>query len=265
MKDSDTMGGLQRHLVLTPAAGKRLIAVALAAHPEITRALRLGTVVIVAGTTNGYVAEEVLRSIGQAESFSRRRFMRGVVLPPWHQTSDTGRLPDESEFPGDVVISRGIWQRGKTIFDLADDLEEGDIILKGANALDLERRQAAVLISHPGGGTVMAALKAVVGRRARLIVPVGLEKRVSGDLGGLASRLNMPGGSGPRLLPVPGEVFTEIEAVSLLTGAKACLVAAGGVCGAEGSVRLAVWGGEEQIDAALDLYRAVAMEPCFDL
>jgi len=250
-----------KQFILTPSAGKRLIAMALAAHPAISLALQSGTVVIIAGTTNGYVAEAVLKSIGQEDGFSRKRFFRGIVLSPQRPTAETGRLPDESEFPGDVIIVNGIWQKGKTIFEVVDDLKEGDVILKGANSLDLQRRQAAVLIGHPRGGTILAAMQAVVGRRVRLILPVGLEKRVPGDLMALAQRLNEPGASGPRLMPVPGEVFTEIEAILLLTGARAELAAAGGVAGAEGSVRLAVWGSEEQIGAVVKLLEAISGEP----
>ncbi|MGB3943359.1 MAG: hypothetical protein WBK88_01035, partial [Methanothrix sp.] len=95
------------------------------------------------------------------------------------------------------------------------------------------------------------------------ILPVGLEKRVSSDLDDLAARLNEPGAEGPRLLPVPGEVFTEFEAIELLTGAKGELAAAGGVSGAEGSVWLAVDGGDEEMAAAEKLLTAVAAEPGF--
>lgn len=254
-----------RQFVLTPAAGKRLIAKALVAHPAIQVALKSGTVVTIAGTTNGYVAEEILASIGQAEGFSKRRFFRGIILPPWRPTTDIGMLPDQSGFPGDVIIVNGIWQKGETIFDVVEDFKEGDVILKGANAVDLARRQAAIFIGHPRGGTIGTALQAVVGRRVRLILPVGLEKRVSGDLNELAVRLNSPGAKGPRLLPVPGEVFTELDAIKLLTGAEAELVAAGGVGGAEGSIWLAVSGSEEQIGAAEKLLKAVAGEPGFEL
>lgn len=254
-----------KQFVLSPAAGKRIIARALVAHPAIQSALKSGTIAVIAGTTNGYVAEEILKCIGQAEGFTCRRFFRGIVLPPWRETTPDGRLPDESGFPGDVIIANGIWQKGKTFFDVVDDLKEGDVILKGANALDLQRRQAAILIGHSKGGTIGAALQAVVGRRVRLILPVGLEKRVPGDLMELATRMNAPGAHGPRMLPVPGEVFTEIDAIRHLTGAQMELIAAGGVGGAEGSVWLAVSGSEKQMEAAETLLRAVASEPGFDL
>lgn len=250
--------------LITVAAAKRLIGRALTAHPTIRAALSSATLVIIAGTTNGYVAEEILRDLGRADEFSKRRFFRGILLPQG-RTTETGRLPDESGFPGDVVIERGVWQKGKTIFDVADRLREGDVILKGANALDLTRKQAAVLIGHPQGGTTIAVLQAVVGRRVRLIQPVGLEKRVPGDLMELASRANVPGESGYRLLPLPGEVFTEIDAIRLLTGAEAQVIAAGGADGAEGAVLLDLQGSEEQLAKAKELMREVSGEEEFPI
>jgi hypothetical protein len=254
-----------KQFTLTPAAGKRLIAKALAVHPLIRQALTDATLVIVAGTTNGYVAEEILAGIGAAAEFSRRRFFRGITLPPDFKTTAAGRLPEEKEFPGDVILEKGVWKKGKTIFDVADDLQEGDIILKGANALDLPRRRAAILIGHPKAGTIGAALQAVAGRRVRLILPVGLEKRIDGDLDELAIQLNGPGADGPRFLPAPGRAYTELDAVADLTGADCFLSAAGGVAGAEGSVWLTARGTAAQVAEAERLLQSVANEPPFRL
>jgi len=254
-----------RQFSITPAAGKRLIGKAIAKHAAVMTALKGGTVVIIAGTTNGYVAEELLTAIGQAQDFRRNRFFRGIVLPPSRPTAPSGLLPDQSGFPGDVVVKDGVWQKGKVIFDVVDDLREGDIIIKGANAVDLVQRRAAILIGHPQAGTIGASLKAVVGRRVRLILPVGLEKRISGNIDELASKLNEPGAHGPRLLPVPGDIFTEIDAIALLTGAHAQLIAAGGVGGAEGSVWLGISGEHSQENDAVALLQSVAGEPAFVL
>ncbi|MDP3066021.1 MAG: hypothetical protein Q8N08_04705 [Methanobacteriaceae archaeon] len=253
-----------KQFLLTPASGKRLIALALAAHPEIKKTLKSGTLVIIAGTTNGYVAEEILKSINQEEDFSKCRFFRGIVLPPGAPLKPDGRYPDEMGFQGDVIISEGIWQEGKTIFDVADQLQEGDIILKGANAINPELEQVAIYIGHPQGGTILSSLPAVVGRRVRLILPVGLEKRVHTNLNKLSLKLNQPGIKGPRLLTVPGEVFTEIEAIKLLTGAEAELVVAGGVGGAEGSIWLLISGDDSRIAAAEKLIKSTQAEPHFE-
>lgn len=250
--------------LITPPAGKRLIARALAKHPAVNESLESGTIVIIAGTTNGYVAEEILSLIGQAENFSRKRFFRGVVLPPGSPVTSSGRIKDETGFPGDVVIKDGVWKQGETIFDVVDDLKEGDVILKGVNALNLPKGQAGIYIGDLCGGTTVASIKAVVGRRVRLILPGGLEKRVYGDLNDLARKLNAPGSHGPRLLPVAGEIITEIEAISLLTGASAELVAGGGVSGAEGAIWLAVDGNDEQIKSTKKLLNSIIREPNFE-
>lgn len=121
-----------KQFLITPAMGKRLIAKALSSHPAIKGAFSERTLVIIAGITNGYVAQEILSDINQITCFSRKKFFRGIVLPPGQPVTDTGRMPDENQFHGDVIIKNGRWQRGATIFDVVDHLEEGDIILKGA-------------------------------------------------------------------------------------------------------------------------------------
>lgn len=252
-----------KQFLITPQAGKRLIARTLANHPSIIKALKNGTLIIVAGTTNGYVAEEILKTHKIANDFSRKHFFRGITMPPTKTITTEGRLSDESQFPGDVVITKGVWEKGKTIADVIDNLKEGDVILKGANALDLTRKQAAILIGHPKAGTIGLALPVVLGRRVKLIIPVGLEKRINGDLNSIAEKLNAPGVVGYRLLPVPGEVFTELEALRALTGAEVELIAAGGVCAAEGSCWITVNGSEEQEEFAEQIINSVADEPQF--
>jgi hypothetical protein len=63
------------------------------------------------------------------------------------------------------------------------------------------------------------------------------------------------------MLPLPGDVFTELDAIERLTGAPAELLAAGGVCGAEGCVWIGVSGPAEHVAAAAELVQSVAAEP----
>jgi hypothetical protein len=242
-----------RQCNVTTVMGKRLIAKAMAVHPEVQSALEHGTLVIVAGTTNGYVAEEVLGALGQAEGFSRQGFHRGLTIGP-------GGTRSGASFPGDVVIRDGQWQRGLTIYDVVDELRAGDVVLKGANAFDV-RGQPAVQIGHTQGGTILEAVAALIGRRVQLLVPVGLEKRVFGDIVELSLRCNAADGHGVRMFPFPGRIITEIEAIKLLTGADAVQLAAGGICGAEGSAWLGIEGSDEQVAAALELVRSLEGEP----
>lgn len=254
-----------KQFVLSPATGKRIIAMSLLHAPGIVDALLNRTIVIIAGTTNGYVAEECLKHIGETSTFQKRRFFRGVTLPPWFKTTDAGRLSDESQFPGDVVITKGRWEQGKTIFDVADGLQKGDVIIKGANAVNLEDMEAAVLIGHPTAGTIIPTLQSVLGRRVELYIPVGLEKRVPGKIHRLAEMLNSPQASGLRYLPVSGRIVTELQAIQTISGAKAELIAGGGVGGAEGSCWIAVSGTEEQLKIATELLNAAGHEQNFEL
>ena len=71
-----------KQFVITPAAGKRLIGKAIAKHAAVATAIKKGTVVIVAGTTNGYVAEEITFSAGSGKGIQTESF-----LPRNHSSS----------------------------------------------------------------------------------------------------------------------------------------------------------------------------------
>jgi hypothetical protein len=253
-----------KQVLITPSAGKLLIAKALAKNPAIQTALKNGTLVLVAGTTNGYLATEILQNLGYKD-FNSSHFFRGITLPPNQPVTLEGRLKNENPFPGDVVITKGIWQKGKTLADVADLLKLGDCIVKGANALDLEHRQAAILVGHPKAGTAGLSIPAVFGRRVKLIIAVGLEKRVTGNLNALAEKLASPDAEGYRLLPIVGQVFTELDAIKELSGATAELFAAGGVCGAEGACWLLVSGTKNQEEEAKKIVSQIENEPQFKM
>ena len=238
---------------LTPSCSKRIIGKALATHPDIKKVLEKGTIVIIAGSTNGYVAEELLQSLGQGKEFKRNGFRRGITTAP-------GATIETTPTTGDVVIVDGEWQAGKTVFDVADELKTGDLVLKGANAFD-RCGKAAVQIGHPKAGTIGSVLPAIFGRRVKLLVPIGLEKRVLGDIDDLVLLCNDLETAGPRLLPLPGKIFTELDAIRQLTGAEAFMLAAGGIYGAEGSVWIGVKGESEQVKVAENLIKEHAKEP----
>jgi hypothetical protein len=80
----------------------------------------------------------------------------------------------------------------------------------------------------------------------------------------LAEKINTPGNTGYRLLPIPGQVFTELDAITQLTGATADLIAAGGTCGAEGAVYISVYGSKEQEETAEKLLNQITTELAFD-
>jgi len=116
---------------------------------------------------------------------------------------------------------------------------------------------------HPTGGGVGAALGIVTAKRIRYLHPAGLEKNVPVDLNEAADMLKDREGKGPTLWVVPGDIFTEIEALRALADVEAVPVGAGGVGGAEGAIWLAVFGDSKSLDKAGEVIESVRGEPAF--
>jgi len=244
---------VQAQAILTVSESKRLIAKAVKEMPIVKDALADGTVIIIKGTTNRYVAEEIT-----GKKIEKAAFVRGRIEPE----KGGKRLPEVKVLP-DVVL-----EKGKIVdIPLADavkKLKPGDVVIKGANALDYKNKLAAVNIGDPSGGTTGISLPYVVARKAYLVIPVGLEKLVAEDIVDLTLKMREPvetlNGLQSMFL-LTGEIVTELEAINILTGATAFQCSAGGIGGAEGSVWLVFRGTKEQVTKALDLVHSIQGEP----
>ncbi len=236
---------------LTVAEGKRLIARGLVRHLAVRRVLERGLLVVAPGTTNGYVAEELL-----GLRLDKAAYVTGRTLPNGYNG------PTCKKGLADLVLRDGERQDLSLEAALAQ-MKPGDVFVKGANAINYERGQAAVLIGHPSGGTVGMALGRIVAQRLHLLHPVGLEKSVPGDLAQAAARLKESDGKGPTLWVTPGELFTEIEALRLVAEVEVTPLAAGGIGGAEGAVWLLVRGERGELEKAEAMLASVRNEPPF--
>ena len=236
---------------LTVAQSKRLIAKALTQAPVVQRALKDGWVVVCPGTTNGYIVEELLD-----QSIDKAAYVTGRTLPIGYKGPVCGKKRP------DVVLKDGI-PVDLSIADVLGELKPGDVFIKGANAINYDANQAGVLIGHPAGGTLGAALGTIVAKRVHLIHPVGLEKSVPGDLNEAAAAMKGDDGQGPALWVSPGALFTEIEALALLADVDAIPVGAGGVGGAEGAIWLTIMGEDDAVAKARQWLDALKDEPPF--
>jgi hypothetical protein len=243
---------------LTVSESKRLIAKGVAKLPCIQRAMEKGLVAVCKGTTNAYVLEELL-----GKPVEKTGYVLGATIP----VKGAARA---SLLPGS--IPEVVFRDGRpaddlpTIQDAFKVMKRGDIVIKGANALDYERKLAGVLIGHPEGGTVGSFAGRMHGRKFGLVIPVGLEKQVAGDLRAAEVDLLSAGPeryTGPSLWLIHGEIVTEIEAIRLLVGAEAAQIGAGGIGRAEGAVWLMVKGPEEAVAAATALIEGLQGEPPF--
>ena len=227
--------------MLTVSMGKRLIAKALMKNESVREAMMNHRLLIASGTPNAYVAEEALKLIGDTTPFDKRIYHRGITVAPGAKV-----VPGQTTF--DLLIDHGKAYFDRTLFDITPELGENDMIMKGANALYLDMREAGVLIGHPQGGTLMPITAAAIGRRVQLIVPVGVEKRVDRPIIELARMFNQGPGEGPRLAPIPGKPYTELDALFELFRVDSEILASGGAMGAEGGVYFTVHSTEEKIE-----------------
>ncbi|MEW6593153.1 MAG: hypothetical protein AB1305_05745 [Candidatus Hadarchaeota archaeon] len=240
-------------ITLTPAESKRLIAKAVAALPEVRSAMRSGTIVVGVGTTNACVAEELL-----GKRVDKSRFVAGVVLP-----KGTCVVQKEKRMR-EIIILNG--KAANISMDEAlERMGEGDVVIKGANALD-SKGTAGVLLASRSGGTIGKVMGPVKSKGITLVIPVGLEKFIPGSVREISraagiSKFSYATGCPTGLMPVSGRVVTELEAVKVLTGAKAAAMGKGGVSGAEGSVTLLVEGTSAQLSKAKRLIKMVKGEP----
>jgi len=259
---------VQSGAILTVAESKRLIGKAVAQMPVVKNALANGMIIIIKGTTNAYVAEEI--SGKKAD----------------HAAFVTGRIEPEKAakyLPKAKPVNHLILEKGKVLDiplgEAAKKLKAGDVVIKGANALDYKNKVAAVNILDPSGGTTGITMPFIVARKAHLVIPVGLEKLVAGDVVDMTLKMRepmeslspppgrpssvFPGYVIPSMWLVTGEIVTELEAINMLTGATAFQSSAGGISGAEGSVWLVFRGTRDQVKKALELVKSIQGEPAY--
>ena len=254
-REPSPMAKLESAIVtLNPAESKRLIAKAVAILPEIKAVLQKGTLVINWGTTNAFVAEEILkRTIAHKTDYASGVISEGE-LNATHTSIKILPFVLQDGKPSEVHQKAAL-----------HDFKPGDVFIKGANALDT-RGDVGIMVAAHTGGSISDAWFAIAGRGGCLICPVGLEKLVP-SVSDAASKCGMFRFKYSMGLPVSlmtfstAKVVTEIQAIKVLTGADAYHVASGGIAGSEGAVTLVLEGETDTLEPAFELVKSVKGEP----
>ncbi len=237
--------------VLAPHAAKRLIARGVAAHPLVTHAMTEGTVVIALGTTNAYVADELLR-----ETIDHGAFAAGVIDRCWNINARIGEAKE-------LVL-----QGGKSVDVEADkllaSLGPSDVIIKGGNALD-PFGTVGVLMASPTGGTVGRYVASALARGVGIVIPISVGKSIHTSIVDLSlqmgsKRTELSTGLASGIYPLAGHVVSEIEALDLLYEIEATHVASGGIGKGTGSVSLLMEGEANAVRDAFSFIESLASE-----
>ncbi len=241
-------------VVLTPSESKRLIAKSIAKLPEVKKALEKGLVIITRGTTNTFVAEEIIGITIEPKS----EYCRGYIGYGGELCVNLKRGAD------DFVLRRGKVDNIRPQ-DAIKEFTNDDIFIKGASAVD-SSGEAGVLAASSEAGTVGYALLTLTARGAHLIVPVGLEKLVPSVAEAIRKcsvfRFKYSFGSPCSLIPlINARVVTEIQALAVLAGVSVTHVASGGIGGSEGAVVLSLEGNEANVEQAFNLVKSIKGQP----
>ncbi|MRT93802.1 hypothetical protein [Ancylomarina sp. 16SWW S1-10-2] len=249
-------GTHQTWVSLTVAESKRLIAKGLAIYPPVIECMKHGKLILAKGTTNTYVAEELIH-----DSLTNGEYVLGYISP-----AKSTKKVDRSKKRNEMVFVNGAIQ-DISYKEILPEMEEGDIVMKGANIINHSKGQAAIMIGHPTGGTIGNLYPIIQEKKLRYIIPVGLEKESSQDLNiiGEYSKIDHENikRKTPWLWSVKGELFTEIEAIKQFADVEALHYGSGGIGGAEGAVSILIRGSETEVNKALNVIESIQGEPAF--
>lgn len=251
-------------VVFTPSESKKLLAKAVLNKAEVRKALEEGIVVIHPSSTTVFIMDELGYGLPPT-----KMWICGLTAP--RGLCASRQVLEESqkeikkynpyEYKSSWVLRQGKLELEVPLGSILEEMGSDDIYVRGVNAIDAQRN-VGVLFAAEAAGTIGVIRKACTKKKFKIIIPVGLEKMIPGSIIKAAKKAPRKGfdyatGTPCGLMPLSGDVITELEAIEILTGASATVVGAGGVAGAEGAVVMAIEGNEDQINKALDITKEV--------
>jgi hypothetical protein len=232
---------------LTSAESRRLIAKAVVQMPAFQTAWKKAYVLLAGGTTNAFIAQELLGKEGIEPALCTVGLSTDGLL--------CVTAPDSRKsFPNVFYQGKAV---DKTLAEALSDFHAETVVIKGANAVD-PQGNIGIITSGFDGGTVPRIIGPVTSKGLTLITPVGLEKLVpsvpaSAKAIGGATHIDISMGADPGMYCLSTTtVVTEIQAIKQMFDCDATLVCCGGVGGNEGAVTLAVDGEEEKVKALVE-------------
>ena len=251
-------------ITLTPEESKRLIAKSIAALPIVQNAMESGIIGFSICSSARYVAEELM----------------GEPMPP-SAPYICGYVNQRGLFalPGGkagkqlvLVNGEAVWLDWpkENISKYIKRMDSHDVIIKSGNILD-PNRKAATLVGQSNGGEYGVYLPYILSRGINLIVPMTINKSVPYDLDEIMPEMgitripsNRTHGEPCGMLPLPGLIVTECDALAALTGVRALPAAIGEIGESQGTVSLLLLGQEQNVEDAWELVESIKGEPSLE-
>lgn len=256
--------------IFTPTESKYLIAKAVAAMPEVQKALSDGIIALHPSTSTYFLLKELTGEYPDTDKV----WVTGMIAPKAQcveahtqvkkaekATGLNKALADAGSYPHTYVIVKGQRTYGWVLNDLTEKMGEGDIYVKGVNAIDSTGRVAVQIGSVDENGTIGRMVAASKRNGFTILGLAGLEKYVSGSLLDAARYVNRgidySMGVKAKLYPFTAQAVTEIQALKQFADVEAIQFSAGGVAGAEGAVSIVVSGDPLEVNKAIAVAESV--------
>ena len=250
--------GLKAQVVLTPTEAKRLLSKAVLNLTEVKKALKEGILILHPSSTTIFMLEELGYSLTPERIWvcghisPKGLCMARPIIDAVLGTPGFG----PAMYPFDLVLKKGelLPFKNPTLGPALEEMGPEDIYVKGVNILDPEGN-AGVLLAERKGGSLGLVLKQQKAKKFKIIIPVGIEKRIGIPLSKAietARDVQIAQGIPCGLWHLRGALVTEIEAFRALFDVEATPVSAGGLCGAEGAVTWVLQGDEKNVQNAFD-------------
>jgi len=255
----------RKAFILNPSQSRRLIAKGIVNLPQVREALESKKIFIGGGSTNAYVLEELYKLKNIEDEFNKGDYTAGQIVPG-NQFMKWGI--NKGNRKKEVLLRKGVPKEYEDRVKEFKRFHNGDVYIKGANALDINGVPAVLVGGESGGsiGTLQGILQA---KGIEIICPIGLEKLIFGNVYSLMEVMGTENMDPPAegiscgLIPIPGAtVITEVEALEILFDCEAYHVASGGIGGAEGSVSILIDAfDDEEMKEINEFMQKISLEP----
>lgn len=242
---------MKAQFTLAAPESKRLIGRAVKEHEWVKKALKNGIVAIALGSTNAFIAEEIL-----GRRIKKEKYVAGFI-----DEYGTCVVPASKRLKS-IILEKGRIIE-ENIEEVVKRMKNDDVFIKGANALDFEGT-AGVMMASLTGGTIASVLGVIKARGIKLIIPVGLEKLIPHSVDEISRaagiyEVGYSTGIPVGIMPVSGEIITEIEAFEILTGLSAVSIGSGSI-GSSSCRTFLVEGEEKKVRKAIKLVEEIKGE-----
>lgn len=249
-------------MTLSSFEAKRLVAMGISKLGVLKNAVKKGIVTICHSSTGAYIYEEITGD----KMPDKGNFICGGIYPFGTCWSN----PEQLDPP--ILIKRGKrveLQQGDDnviLTPFVKEMTEKDVFIKSGNLIDPSGK-VGVFVGDPNE-KLRSIISLIQSRNVNLLVPMTSNKRIPISIEQAMKACNEDAeqihqrsmGMVVKVLHLPGEVFTEIDAFKILTGASVIPIAMNSVQG-DSAVTYILDGSEHDVEKAWWLTLKLKGEP----